>query len=450
MRRAIREHLRDFVAVIALAVLALVITAVILTQQRVTFPGWVPGIGEDRFELRVELSSAQAVTPGQGQTVNIAGIKVGDVTEVELEDGSAVVTAEVDEEDASLIHPDATVLLRPRTGLQDMTLELDPGEAPGEIEDGAVIPVANTKPNVNVDQILASLDADTRDFLKLLLRGGGDGLGGRGEQLSAGLRRFEPTARDLARINGALAKRRRNLARVIRNFSLLAQELGRSDTQLAEFVSSSNAVLESFANQEVAIRATLRELPGALGETRRTLRATDRLSAEAAPAFRELVPAARALEPALRRTRPFFERTRGPIRDQIRPFTRQVREPVRDLRRLGPPLEDTTKGLRNGFADLNLLLNELSFNPPGREEGYLFWLAWLNHNTNSAFTLEDANGPILRGLIELTCETALRADPVTEARPPLETGEQVTRIPQSGEICPEQPPLPELPLPLSP
>ncbi len=77
MSRAIREHLRDFVAIVVLVVLALVTTGVILVQQSANFPSWVPILGSDRFELKAEFTTAQAVTPGQGQTVTIAGIKVG-------------------------------------------------------------------------------------------------------------------------------------------------------------------------------------------------------------------------------------------------------------------------------------------------------------------------------------------------------------------------------------
>ena len=70
----------------------------ILANQASALPCWVPILGEDRFELKAEFSSAQAVTPGQGQAVDIAGIQVGDITGVELEDGHAVVTMEVDNE----------------------------------------------------------------------------------------------------------------------------------------------------------------------------------------------------------------------------------------------------------------------------------------------------------------------------------------------------------------
>src|SRR3712207_975016 len=119
MRRVIREHLKDFVAVLVLLVAGLAVTGYILSQQQQPYPSWIPILGDDRFELKAELETAQAVTPGQGQTVNIAGVKAGDISEVELEGGNAVVTMLIEEEYAPLIHEDATVLLRPRTGLQD-------------------------------------------------------------------------------------------------------------------------------------------------------------------------------------------------------------------------------------------------------------------------------------------------------------------------------------------
>ena len=56
----------------------------ILSQQSTALPSWFPVLGEDRFELKAEFQTAQAVTPGQGQTVNISGVKIGDVTKVEL------------------------------------------------------------------------------------------------------------------------------------------------------------------------------------------------------------------------------------------------------------------------------------------------------------------------------------------------------------------------------
>ena len=119
-----------------LFVIALGVGGYILSNQRFNPPAWVPLVGEEFYELEAELSTAQAVVPGQGQTVNIAGVKVGDIGEVRLEDGRAVVEMLMDESHAP-VYRDATILLRPKTGLKDMFLELDPGtKAAGRVPGG--------------------------------------------------------------------------------------------------------------------------------------------------------------------------------------------------------------------------------------------------------------------------------------------------------------------------
>jgi phospholipid/cholesterol/gamma-HCH transport system substrate-binding protein len=435
VRRAIREHLRDFVAIIALAVLAIAVAIVIVIQQGTTFPAWVPGVGEESFEIKGEFTSAQAVTPGQGQSVNIAGVKVGEVTDVAVEGERAVVTMQVRGEFAPLIRTDATMVPRPRTGLQDMVIEVDTGTSEESIAEGATVPLSQTQAQVQPDELLATLDADTRAYLKLLLNGAGEALGGRGTQLSATLRRFEPFARDVAKINSLLSERRRNIAGSIHNFRLIADELARNDEQLAEFVDASNAALAGFANQEASIRESLQELPSTLDATLGALRASDRFALVSTPALRALRPAARAFKPAQEELQPFFEQTVGPIENQIRPFTRQVRRPFKHLNATAKPLGKGLVSLKSGFTDLNALFNELAYNPPGQEEGYLFWLTWLNHNANSVFLTQDATGPLRRGIIILSCQTARLAETVAATRPFLLTLQQMTRVPTSQQTC---------------
>lgn len=450
MKKALRTYTRDFIAVLVLGAIGVAVLFVVLSQQASALPQWFPLLGENRFELKTELQTAQAVTPGQGQTVNLSGVKVGDVTEVELEDGVAVVTMQVENEYAELIHSDASVLLRPRTGLQDMVIEVDPGVAEDSVEEGFTIPLASSAPNVNFDQILASLDGDTRAYLRLLLAGGAEALGTKkkSEEFASVLRRLEPTTRDIAKINGALAERRENLSRVITNFKLIAEELGATDTDLAEFVSTQNEVFSAFAEEEASIRATLRGLPGALRETRGALDASASLSRKLGPALTDLVPASRALAPALRQTRPFFRKTEPAIREQIRPFTGQVEDTVGDLKRTAEPLERSAEALAGSFSELNQLLNALAFNPAGEEEGYLFFLSWLNHNTNAAFLTQDGLGPMRRALFMYSCLTSSLADnSLTDPRDPkpsLDVAREITRLPTSPEICP---PLPGLPTP---
>ena len=435
MRRAIREHLRDFVAIITLLVLGLAATVAILSQQQAVYPSWIPFLGDDRIEVKAEFSSAQAVTPGQGQTVNIAGVEVGDVTKVELEQDTAVVTLSIEEQYADLIHDDASLLLRPRTGLQDITVEVDAGsEGAPTVEDGDAIPVSQTEPNVQPDQILATLDGDTQAYLRLLLEGGAQGFGGHGKQLSAGLRRLEPFARDVAKINGLLSERRQNVRRSIHNFRLVAEELGNNDRQLADWVEASNGALRAFANQEASIHETLREAPSALRETQRALRSSNRFSLAATPALRKLTPTARTLGPALQAARPFFRQTTGPIKTQIRPFTRRVQRPFRHLGQAAEPLDVASRQLTGGLRGLNELFNALAFNPEGAQESYLFWLAWLNHNLNALGFIQDAHGPIARGLVQISCQGSVLAQQVASQDLTYRTLLDLTRVPTPDEI----------------
>jgi phospholipid/cholesterol/gamma-HCH transport system substrate-binding protein len=438
MRRALREHSRDAIAIVALVAAALFATTVILINQRTSLPGWVPLIGTDRFELSAEFSTAQAVTPGQGQSVDIAGIKVGDVTGVKLEEGHAVVSMAVDNEYAPLIHEDSSLLLRPKTGLNDMVVEVDPGtRSSPEIEEGSTVPLASTQPQVNPDEFLASLDADTQQFLKLLLGNGATALDpekGRDVKLSNALRRLDPFARDIARISGALADRRQAIANSIHNFQLVSTELGNRDQDLVDFVDSSNDVLASFARQEASIRSALQELPGTLTETRGALKSANQLALQSAPALKKLIPGARATGPALRALRPLFRETVDPIQNQIRPFTRQVASPVTHLAQASRALGIATPGLKTGFTRLNEGLNALAFNPDGADESFLFYVPWLNHNLNANYTLQDAYGPLRRGIVLVSCSTAVVAEGTLLAEPFLRALYQLTGAPRVNVI----------------
>ena len=436
---AIRKHLRDFVAIIVLLVIALVVAVIILDNQRLALPAGVPVLGRDYVDIEAELSTAQAVTPGQGQTVNIAGVEVGEISSVKLEDGRAVIGLSIEREHAT-IYRDATILLRPKTGLKDMVAELTPGtEAAGELAEGQRIPASQTLPDVNLDEILASLDADTRDYLRLLLGDGTEALRGNGRELAQTIRRFEPTARYAREANEQLALRRQNIKRVIHNFSLLTEELGSKDAQVAEFVESSNAVFGALAAQEANIRDTLRELPSTLDASQEALAKVDAMASVLGPTLEDLRPGARALGPSLRDTRPFLTTTTPIIRDQLRPFTRAALPTVRELRPALRDLAAATPDLTRSFRVLNALLNTLAYNPPGAtEEGYLFWLSWANHVGATVFATQDAHGPIRHGIVVFGCNTAQLLNTVAGTNPALGTLVELLNGPTTEEICPQQ------------
>ena len=448
MRRAIRKHLRDFIAILCLVVVAVGVAGYILSNQRFYLPAWVPGIGSDFYTVEAEFETGQAVVPGQGQSVNIAGVKVGDIGNVELDDGVAVVELNIQDK-YKPIYRDARMLLRPKTGLKDMFVELDPGtQAAGELPEGGRIGLAQTRPDVNPDEILAQLDGDTRAYLQILANAGGEAFTdnpakGYTQSYAADLRetfkRFEPTNLYIKQFTGLLSERRDNARRAVHSFSQLAQELGEKDTQLAELVDSSNANFQVFAEQEANLRRSLQLLPSTLSTTRQTLAKVETLADELGPGFQALLPFARNLGPALRDTRPALRATTPIIRDEIRPFVRMARSPVRKLRLAAEELAPTTSRLNSVFGILNDLLNTLAYNPPGDEEGFLFWTAWANHDAAFVFNTQDAHGPIRRGNFLVDCASLQATEALVQGLPQLEVLFELLNAPDSEDVCAQQP-----------
>lgn len=411
MKRAIKSHTRDILAIAGLIVVGLVSAWIIVQNQRLR----VPFLEEKPFQLSAQLETAQAVAPGQGQTVRVAGVRVGDISDVSYEDGNATVTMDIDREFLP-VYQDATVLLRPKTGLKDMFLELDPGTpAAGEFSEGDEIPVGNTAPDVNLDEVLEALDADTQAYLRLLLTGAGDGLEGNGENLGELLGSLGPINRGLARVNGEVAKRKQNLARLVHNMNLLFGRVGQEDAEIAAVIDQSNSALSAIAGEDLDVRRATGLLGPTLRETRIALSETNDLATVLKPALADLRPFARRLKPINESLGRLARSTRGDVKHRIRPFVRAAREPVRDLRPASKSLADATPRLVTIGRKLNKLGNMAAYNPngaeppavPGRDEGYLYWLGWLGHVGNSTFQAQDAHGVYRRIYLTASCQTVL-------------------------------------------
>jgi phospholipid/cholesterol/gamma-HCH transport system substrate-binding protein len=430
MGTAIRKHLRDFIAVAALLVVGLAATFVIVQEQRLR----IPVLEERPFELKAEFETAQAVVPGQGQTIRVAGVRIGDVQKVEVEDGVGVVTFAIDREYLP-VYRDATILLRPTTGLKDMFFQLDPGtRAAGEYEESETVPVANTAPDVNLDEILAALDSDTQAYLRLLLVGAGKGLDGRDKDLGELLGGLGPINRDLATLNRQVAQRRDNLARLIHNLNVLTTAVGRNDDELTRLVSSSQSALGAIADQDPSVRRAVRLLPDTLGQAEDTLNETARFAALLGPTFDDLRPFARNLEPLNASLRKLADSATPVLEDEVRPFVRAARPVVPDLNKAAERFGAATPPLTRLAHKLNRFGNTVSYNPngaepagaPGRDEGYLYWVAWAGHVGNGIFSAGDANANYWRVYLSQSCEGALNiigsADPGLEAFKQLITG----------------------------
>jgi phospholipid/cholesterol/gamma-HCH transport system substrate-binding protein len=442
--KGVRSNLAAGVALVLVVLVGAAIGGYILANQRLDWPGWIPVIGESHFKLRAQLTSAQGVLPGQGQAVNISGVRVGEIQSVDLVDGRAVASLNLDPRYAR-IYPDATILLRPKTGVKDMVVELEPGSpaAGDRLESGALLTTASTLADVNLSDVLETLDADTRDYLRLLLGEAGRTFGeGGGRDLADTLRRFPALSRNVARAAGLVAKRRERLERVVSNFSKLVGELGAHDDELARFVQGSAAVFRRLASQNDNLAETLDLLPGALESSNRALVSIDQLGRTLETSLGELRPAAKALRPSLEQVRPFLHDTVDPIREQLRPFSREAQPVARELLPAARDLNATVPSFRRFTEGLNTVFDELAHDPPGTgkgKEGFLFYVPWAIHNTNSTLAAQDGIGPARRGLVLMSCGSLELLD-IFERRgdynPTLSSLVRLLNAPERGQVCP--------------
>ena len=127
------------------------------------------------------------------------------------------------------------------------------------------------------------------------------------------------------------------------------------------------------------------------------------------------------------------------IQNQLRPFARDVQPTVHQLRLASQHLAPTAPRLTSSPTFLNTLFNELAYNPPGSQEGYLFWLSWLNHAGASLFSTQDANGPLRRGIFMTDCGSLTVVQTLQRSNPQLGVILDLLNAPQARDRLRERP-----------
>jgi phospholipid/cholesterol/gamma-HCH transport system substrate-binding protein len=268
---------------------------------------------------------------------------------------------------------------------------------------------------VNPDEVFAGLDADSRRYLAITANAGGQGMKARGEDLRRIIRAGYPTLKDAAVLTKALADRRAKVKRLVSNLRELSHATAAKDGELKELVKATSAVVSTVGDRESKVAAAVDRLPGALSATRDALTESESLARELAPAAQTLRPMARELGPALVAARPLLRDATPVVRDHLRPLVREAAPLLRDLRPAVASVNKSLPPLITTGKDANYIANELLYNPPGAEEGFLFWTSWFFHNSNSILSVEDAHGVAWRGLIVVGCSsmaTLVKAAPV--------------------------------------
>jgi phospholipid/cholesterol/gamma-HCH transport system substrate-binding protein len=398
MALQLRRYGRSFAILIAVALLGTAFGVYILLMQR------LPNPFQSLYQVNGAFPTAAAVVPGLGEPVNVAGVRVGQITGVSLENGQGIIHMQIDPKKIPHMYRDASANLFPNTPLKDMEIDIRPGtKAAGLLPDGGTIPVAQTTSPTDSDDLLDALDTDTRTWFTSLITDLASGTNGRAADLRALLNNVGPTTAQVREIGDLLAARRTKLSQLVHNLGTLTKAVSSKDAQLQTVVQAGDTTLRALAVQDVALQAAITKLPGTLSTTRNTLVDVTGLANALGPTATALLPTARKLPSTLRSARTLFEGAALLPLKQIPPFVNAVLPLAAQLPPLAKSLTQIIPPLSNSFKVLAYTTNEIAYNPGGANKGFLYWLAWAAHDVNSALSLSDAHGAGLRGILAVSC-----------------------------------------------
>jgi phospholipid/cholesterol/gamma-HCH transport system substrate-binding protein len=330
MRRNVKRGVSPEAAAIIAIVLAVIATYLAFTKE-------IPFRGKYHVDAVVE--NAQNLKPGS--KVRIAGVEVGEISGVEAiepgegESGAARITMELQDK-ARPIHKDATLKIRPRIFFEgNFFVDLKPGSpSEVELEDGDTIPINQTANAVQLDEILTSLQSETRSDLRNVL----DELNqayskGGAEAINRTTRYWEPAYKNAAIVNEAMLGRfQHDLSGYLDGAGVTAEALNRNERQLQSLITDLRITAGAFAAEGSELERALGELPQTLRTGQTALAALNR----AFPPLRRFV---HDLRPGVRSTLPMI--------DAQLPFVRQLSGLVRpsELRGLAADLKPTVPAL---------------------------------------------------------------------------------------------------------
>ena len=408
----LRRYGRSFLILIAVAIVGTACGFYILLQQR------LPNPFQTFYHVNGTFPTVAAVAPGLGEPVNVAGVRVGQITGVDLKDGQGVIHMAIDPGKLKHVYNNAHADLFPNTPLKDMEVNIAPGtSASGVLPEGGTIPVAQTTSPTDADDLLQSLDTDTRQWFTSLITDLNTGTTGRGQDIRKLLNNLGPTTQQLRQIGDLLAARHRELGLVVHNLGVLTKATSQKDTQLATVIRAGDTTVQALASQDTALQESISRLPGTLSTTRNALSDLTPLANALGPTATALIPTARNLPNTLRDSQTLFSAAALLPLDKIPPFVNAVVPLASQLPPITSNLKASLPPLTASFKVLNYVTNELAYNPGGKNQGFLYWLAWFAHNLNSFVSTSDANGSVWRGLLIVSCGS-LKA---TAAGPLLET-----------------------------
>lgn len=293
--------------VITLVVIAAVVAAVVV---------WRVG-GGGGYTISIVFPAATNL--GTGGLVEVKGFQVGNVKNLSVKNGQALVKVSVSGGNAPL-HTGTTAAIQYRSLLGERYVELTPG-AKGNpvIPSGAILSNGNgsVTPRVEVSQLLNQLDPVTRTQLADLMP--------QLQQIFQGqnttntqqtLQTAEPAVRALAQVLDAVGADGQTLHQLVTDMAGLSGRLVNKQTSLVSTVSGLDEAMGAVAQQTSSLSAGINTLPGTLTQAQGTLDMVPTTASAAVPLLNDLQAATTNL--------PAFAAKLSPVLTELQPVSAQL------------------------------------------------------------------------------------------------------------------------------
>lgn len=340
----------------------------------------------DDYLLQVHMPTAAGTFVGA--RVTIAGQEVGKVTEVGVLGDKARVTVTVDDANAPM--PSGTTA---RTNWSSVigvrTVELLPGpDKNPDLPSGHAIPAKAER--VELDDVLATLDAPTRKRLKSAVAGLRRATEGNEANLNETLKTAGPAVGALGEVLRGLGEDGPAIRALVANLHQLTSTLSNRRAELSGTVRNLSDLVGSAAGQQGQLKAAVGEVPSTAKAGSKMFGRVPAAVDAAAPLLRDLRPATERLPAIARDLRPVLTELR-PTVDALRPTLASAQTVLRYTPDLLDSAHATVPGVRDAVGSAR---PAVSFLRPYTPEVIGFLSNW-----TSLFSGKNASGHFGRALV---------------------------------------------------
>jgi phospholipid/cholesterol/gamma-HCH transport system substrate-binding protein len=259
-----------------------------------------------RYAVTAVFSDAADILSNNEVYMN--GTKVGFVGDVSVVNGQAHVQLVLNDTHALPLHSDASAEVRKKNLLGETYIDVQRGSSGGQIADGGQIPVSQTVPITEIDQVLAIFDPQTVQRVQLLINALGTGttnngtnmnssassanqlittLNGPALELSVRQQQVQDIVLELQRFYAVLAGQRTQVRDEFGTWNQVMAQLAGQEGSIGGTVQQADTLLQNLnslvSGQSGNIRAILTSLPGALSSANTFLDESNTISSDLAP-----------------------------------------------------------------------------------------------------------------------------------------------------------------------